>query len=962
MNRPPPHTGRGKLSIALIGLLTAALGLTVLIGWHLQSELLIRVLPGFVPMQYSTALGLVLSGLTLLALVTARCWLARLAAVALIAIGLIAIAEVTFNLHLGLERMLDATSVRTLQPGNMPPHASLAFILTGTAVLVTCFEQRLRYPSLWVGMAGTLTACLGLIPILGYLSGVREAYAWTGYTSVALHSAGGTALLGVGLIVLAAQLGRSERGAPPSPWVPASIAVGATLAAAMVWQALVANQTAQLAQNAQLAARNLRSELSSAITDEIELLQRMAAAIEATGAPPDEGWWTGARFLAQQERYLGLAWVGPDYRVRAVVPASNRNFVGADLSQDIDQRRTMFRALQERTTAVSPSFDLGSEHGFFAYQPVYWDGIFGGFLLAAFQIESLVQRILRQELGQSYGIAIYGSDGLLYQSHVIPEEVPVQYMPIDLADMDWQLAVWPLPELQERFGSILPVVVLVVGVLMAALLAFAVRAKQLLERSAHHVQELNTTLEQRVAQRTTALVASNQKLASEVAERERIAEELEYLAKFDPLTGLPNRVLFNEHLHQAVARAGRGGNAFAVFFLDLDNFKDINDTLGHHTGDLLLQAVAARLRGVLRESDIIGRLGGDEFLILVEELPHTDDCINVAEKILEVLKPPFQLGDNVALVSTSIGIATYPEAGTDPNTLIKHADSAMYQAKAEGRNTFALYSTRLHQQAMRRVELKRQLQGALEQDEFVVYYQPKVTLRDGQICGGEALVRWRHQGKLIPPNEFIPLTEETGLIVPLGSLVLQRVCEDLADWQRQGIPLPALSVNVSAKQFKHDRLLEDLRGCLQKHPALAQHLELELTERVFIEDSEAHRKLLREVEALGVTISIDDFGTGCSSFAYFRYFPIHTVKIDGSFIRNVTHDSHDAKITETVLDLAQNFEIKVIAEGVETAEQMQFLKERHCDEAQGYYFGRPVPSGEFVGLWLRHGMGRPQLH
>lgn len=951
MNPPPNTSPRVHPLARLSGIVAAGFGLLVLLSRSIDPAIFIGLRPLLMRIYLLSALGLLLGGLALATADSGRRLLPRLLAGLAIVIGTLSLVGELLPPDAGLDRLAYALPYMAGGPIWQPPLAAVAVVLVGIAVSIRTAWQALRYPSVWLGLLGTVTAAFGLLPLFGFLAGAEPAHPITGVRGIALQVALVLILLGAGLLAEAARLTRFERAPTPSPWLPLSATVGVLLLSALFWQALEAWETTQFARNNRVEARTMRNALISELRLEVDTLVQMAERLEERQAPPAEPWRIAARLLVEQRQYLGFAWADDQFTVRQVVPAeSNARFIGVNLARDPAQWEAILPALEQRRPEFSQPFPHAAGYGVFAYLPVYWEGRFAGLMVAVFDVQGLAEHLLRDELERGYGIALFNGDQRIYSSQPLPEsEQFLVRLPLQMRGLSWQLAVWPLAGLRESAATLLPELVLAIGALLAGMLGFALRAKQLLEHSSARIRKLNADLERRVAQRTSELVASNRKLAREVMERERVANELAHLARHDPLTGLPNRMMFEEHLQRAIHHAARDRQSLAVFFLDLDNFKDINDTLGHASGDLLLRLFAERLRSVLRDTDIICRQGGDEFLILAEDLPHTYDCAAVAEKILEALKQRFRLGDSEVYVSTSIGIATYPEAGVDAESLVKHADSAMYQAKAAGRNTFAMYSTRLHRIALRRLEMKRNLHLALDRGEFTVYYQPQVELHSGRVVGAEALLRWPRNGRMVPPGEFIPLTEETGLIVPIGSLVIQLVCNDLACWRRRGLPLPQLCVNVSAAQFRHDQLLRDLHAYADD--GLARYLGLELTERVFIEDSAAHRRLLQEVERMGIVISIDDFGTGCSSFAYFRYFPIHVVKIDQSFIRNVTSDITDAKITETVLDLAQNFQLKVIAEGVETAEQMEFLRARQCDVAQGFYFGRPVPRDEFLMLW-----------
>ena len=437
----------------------------------------------------------------------------------------------------------------------------------------------------------------------------------------------------------------------------------------------------------------------------------------------------------------------------------------------------------------------------------------------------------------------------------------------------------------------------------------------------------------------------------ELTERKRIEEILRYLAYHDSLTDLPNRSLFNDRLSIALSQAQRHSNKLAVLFLDLDYFKQVNDTLGHDMGDQFLKGIANRLSSLLRKGDTIARIGGDEFTILLQSINRTEDAGKVAQKIIDTMKEPWTLGNHEFHITTSIGIAIYPSDGENIESLLKNADAAMYQAKMMGRNNFQYYTPAMNAMALQRLELETNLRRALDRDEFIIYYQPLVEITTARINGMEALIRWQHpQWGLISPNDFIPLAEDTGLIVLLGEWVLRTACAQNKAWQDAGYPPMRINVNLSSRQFQQTNLVQRIATILQDTQLNPKWLGLEITESVAMKDVEFTGKMLFELRKMGITIAIDDFGTGYSSLSYLKRLPIDMIKIDRSFIRDISQDSDDASIVSTIIGLAQNLKMRVTAEGVETREQLRFLQEHHCHEMQGYLFSRPLPIGELDSL------------
>ncbi|WP_421862238.1 EAL domain-containing protein [Motiliproteus sp.] len=428
-------------------------------------------------------------------------------------------------------------------------------------------------------------------------------------------------------------------------------------------------------------------------------------------------------------------------------------------------------------------------------------------------------------------------------------------------------------------------------------------------------------------------------------------QRLEYLAHHDPLTELPNRLLFMAKLDQALKRIKREHHAVAVMFLDLDHFKHVNDSLGHAAGDRLLVDVAKRLREGLREQDTIARIGGDEFTVLAEDLDDRYGVDQVVSKILAQFEKPFLLEGRWFHLSASVGISIAPDNGTEGSTLLRNADTALYKVKEQGRNGYRYYSAEFTRQAQQRIELEQQLRDAIAQQQFVIYYQPQVRLDTGRIVGAEALVRWEHpeRGRLAP-NEFIPLAEQTGLICKLGQWVLNGACEQMRSWLDAGYPLQMISVNFSKRQLTEGKFVGQVREALHLANLPADRLEMEIVESLIMEQSDEVMSALEELRLMGVSLAIDDFGTGYSSLAYLKQLPVGTLKIDRSFVRDIPDDPSDCAIVKAVLALAESLQLNVVAEGVETSQQAAFLLNANCVQAQGYYFRPPVSAEEFEAL------------
>jgi len=440
----------------------------------------------------------------------------------------------------------------------------------------------------------------------------------------------------------------------------------------------------------------------------------------------------------------------------------------------------------------------------------------------------------------------------------------------------------------------------------------------------------------------------------DITERKLYQARIEQQANYDTLTGLANRSLLNERLEQGIRAASRHGTRLAVVFVDLDRFKYINDSLGHHVGDELLRAMAERLKSTVRESDTIARLGGDEFVLLINGHGDPETVAIVLERMLSDISQPWTIPQGDFNVTCSIGVALYPDDGTNADTLLKHADSAMYRAKEKGRNNFQFFTAELNALITERLELENKLRRALERDQFELKYQPRVDLCTRRIIGVEALLRWNvPDQEPIVPARFIPVAEEIGLIVPIGKWVLRTACAQAKAWQEQGLPALLVSVNVSARQFRQDNLVATITDVLCETGLEARYLEIELTESTVMHDAEQFISMLGELSDLGVQIALDDFGTGYSSLSYLKRFPVDRLKVDRSFVQDIATDTDDATIVRTIIALGHNLGLKVVAEGVETEQQIEFLSDNLCDELQGYYFGQPMPPDDIAALIRR---------
>ncbi|HET7867094.1 MAG TPA: EAL domain-containing protein, partial [Burkholderiaceae bacterium] len=459
------------------------------------------------------------------------------------------------------------------------------------------------------------------------------------------------------------------------------------------------------------------------------------------------------------------------------------------------------------------------------------------------------------------------------------------------------------------------------------------------------------------------------RIAGIAIERQKTEERIRHMAHHDELTGLPNRALLRDRLAQALLRAERQEHGVTVAFIDLDNFKLINDSLGHTAGDELLQTVSTRLLHCVRATDTVVRLGGDEFVAVLADLPRTTDAVTpMLQRIIDTISRPVVLGDRDVQISCSMGLATYPADGASADDLLTNADAAMYRAKEMGRNNFQFYRAEMNGSRHQRLALQEGLRHAVARDELFLVYQPQVDLRSGRIIGVEALLRWRHpELGLVSPANFIPLAEESGLIVPIGDWVLQTACRQNKAWQDAGLPPITMAVNVSARQFRQAEWIARVAQAMSTSGLPASWLELELTESLIMQDLKQAVEKMQQLRAMGLALAIDDFGTGYSSLGALKRFPLARLKIDRSFVQDIATDEDDKAIVMAVIELGHRLNLKVLAEGVETEEQLALLRQCRCDEMQGYLFSRPVPAAEVAALLARQapeapadGQGEPE--
>ncbi|BBH23701.1 hypothetical protein Back11_50460 [Paenibacillus baekrokdamisoli] len=652
--------------------------------------------------------------------------------------------------------------------------------------------------------------------------------------------------------------------------------------------------------------------------------------------------------------------VYPDGKAQFVYPLiGNEKIIGMDLFHHPDRQ---IREQAERTRQTTNMTLLGPRElaqgglGILTRQSIFINNQFWGFVSVVLDLPPILQEAgLLKEKGITIALRADGKV-LLGDAHLFDLHPGSLYRHIQLAEGYWELAAEPSASKLHSIQTKIQVIRIICSFALLLLLAFLY--VQMTQKGKLHT---------RVQERTTSLVMANQQLEATYEELTATEEELReqyqllegnekklrYMAYHDTVTGLHNRVYFQERLNDLLAHAKLHQRPFAVFFLDLDHFKMINDTLGHTYGDLLLQKVGQRLTSIFTEGEAVSRIGGDEFTILIPRIADEDQAKNTAQQIVQLFQRPFTLQSVAYYVTASIGITLYPNHSEDAATLIKYADAAMYQAKEEGKNNFRLYDSTLNPNAEERMEIKNSLRYALDRQEFVIHYQPQIEVGSGQILGLEALIRWNHPKRgLVMPGSFISIAEETGLIVPIGEWVLRTVCAQSKAWQEAGLPPVRIAVNLSGRQFAQNQLAEHIQEILTDTGLDPTYLELEITESMAMQDK--NWTTLEELRKMNITISIDDFGTHYSSLSYLKHLPVNKIKIDRSFVDGIAKDPKDEAIIMAMLLVARHLNLTILAEGVETAEQYLFLEHNQCDEIQGYFFYKPQPADHIPKILREH--------
>ncbi|MFP3976898.1 putative bifunctional diguanylate cyclase/phosphodiesterase [Marinobacter sp. KMM 10035] len=687
---------------------------------------------------------------------------------------------------------------------------------------------------------------------------------------------------------------------------------------------------ANLENEAQSMAHNLEWEFKA----HASAIQRMAMRLAADPNTPESEWRRDARnYLDDFRIYTVIEWIDRDYFIRWLEPFSlNEAVLGFNVAFNEHRQQALEAARTSGHYDISDVLELRQGgKGIVIYAPVGTGPDNNGFIAGVFRMEILARELLATREQAAFRIVLSSNGGPVYtqDSHQNADNSMSYTLPINLPTLDWQLTLEPSQAWIDKQRSPWPRWTFVALLFMGLVTSIA------------------TLLLQLMLKRNQDFLATRRELDVEIAQRKTIQQDLMRLESTDVLTGLANRRFFMEDLAHALTLADRQMRQVALVMLDLDRFQMLNDSLGHQFGDELLAQVAKRLNQLSDERVSAAYSGGDEFMICQQYVEDIDDVIHLLGLIKQCFEAPFDVQGEVHSITATLGVAVYPQSGTDADTLLRNADIALYRAKDQGRNTYQFYTEGMQEREVMRLELEKDLSQALANNEFVLHYQPQLNLNNGEITSVEALIRWQHPRRgLLAPGEFIPLAEESGRITDIGHWVVMAACRQLAAWKDTRFEHLRVAVNLSGRELDNEHLVDHIRDALNAEGIPPERLEVELTEEIFIQNIERNRDQLSRLHDLGVHLAIDDFGVGYSSLAYLRDFPVDLLKIDRSFITEVTERHDDAVITRAVINLAHNLGLRVVAEGVETQAQLDLLKGQGCNMAQGYLISRPVPAAE----------------
>lgn len=723
-----------------------------------------------------------------------------------------------------------------------------------------------------------------------------------------------------------------------SPLFPALILAGFIGIATALKSGLEREEGARVQAALGVEAERLASSLEDEARAHVKALQRMANRLATNPSTSEQQWRQDARsYLIDFEVYQALEWVDESLVIRWLEPMTgNADALGFNVGFSDARKTALQEAAGNGDVDISGVIELkqgGS--GLVFYAPVASGLTNRGFIAGVFRMDTLANTLLTPRVRQHFDIDIVENGRLAYQltqAHAL-HPVLTHTTAVELPAVDWTLTLKPNVTWANSQFSRWPEFTLIAMILMGILASALI------------------WLVQTVLLRNRALNRAQTRLSLEVSQREGIQQDLARLESTDALTGLANRRFFMEDVAHALSIAERQKHQLALVMIDLDRFQVLNDTLGHQFGDDLLVKVARRLDALSSERVLIAYSGGDEYMVCQQHVTSLDDAIHLLGQLKRCFQEPFEVNGQLHSITATMGAAVYPQSGLDADILLRNADIALHRAKASGRNNYQFYTEGMQEREVQRLALEKDLADALTQDEFVLHFQPQLDLRTGKICSVEALIRWQHPVRgLLAPVEFIPLAEESGQITAIGRWVVKAACKQLARWRTGPHSHLKIAVNLSGRELDDSELVDSIQQAMTHHSIDANRLEVELTEEIFIQNIERNMSQLSRLRDIGVQLAIDDFGVGYSSLGYLRDFPVDLLKIDRSFITNATERHDDATITRAIINLGHNLGLKVVAEGVETLEHLQFLQQHNCDYAQGYLISRPLPADELDTL------------
>lgn len=685
----------------------------------------------------------------------------------------------------------------------------------------------------------------------------------------------------------------------------------------------------------QTEAFNLQREIRQNMTAHLFATELLAREWEQNQPSLEQSWQRDAELITlYYQSVQGLAWLSPTLQIQRFFPPSRQPQLLGTVFKDSDLVERLQVSSGNRHAMVGSAGNLGRLSSDVAMFARIENDDKQGFLGLIISMQDLLNNVIRGNISEGFQLSLNHQGKTLYQfaGDMSLRESWTETRQLQILGNSWQLNIWLTSNKLAQLRGGVSIAILLAGLLITAMLTFVIF---ILAQSRYKAQQL---------------ADANIELYTEIDERERIEKQMAYLAEHDALTNLINRNALMRILNEQLKNTELSANS-AILFIDLDRFKEVNDALGHTVGDELIRRVARRISKLAPKNSRLARSGGDEFLLAILKPDNRQQVIDLTQQLLKALDSHFFVDDYELFISASIGIAFANDADFNAEYLIRNADTALYQAKDNGRNTYHLYNKAVHRDLAKKLELVKQLRYAVENESLVVYYQPKVELLSHRIVGLEALVRWvQEDGTVIGPDQFIPIAEDTGLIIPLSEFVLKEACNQLHHWHKAGFEDLTMAINISGKQLHLPHLVDDIMSTVLGAQVPADKIELELTEQVFIENIQSHTNFMHAVRDNGMSLAIDDFGVGYSSLSYLKNFPVTSLKIDRSFINDLPDNEDDAVIVQTIINLARNLNIQLVAEGIETPEQVDFLMSRECGVGQGYLFSRPLPAEKITEL------------